>query len=67
MASPTRLPHVAIPISCPHCKQEQIVHIHARTGFLQIADQTVRCANAECGKYFDVLLPDEIIGGPFLK
>ncbi len=43
---------------CSHSRQNRIP---------AIADQTVRCANAECAMYFDVLLPDEIIGGPFLK
>lgn len=51
-------------ISCDHCLQQQIVHMQARTGFWQMAHQSVKCVR--CEKYFDVMIPDAIIAGPFL-
>jgi transcription elongation factor Elf1 len=55
---------IPIPISCLHCQQEQVVHTQARTGFWQMAHQSVKCV--KCEQYFDVMIPDAITAGPFL-
>jgi DNA-directed RNA polymerase subunit M/transcription elongation factor TFIIS len=64
MASPTKLPYVAIPVSCPSCQAKQTVHIVAQTGFSQMSDQTVTCK--KCNEVFIVIVPARIIDGPFL-
>ena len=56
---------IPITISCVHCKQEQVVHTQARTGFWQMAHQSVKCV--KCEQYFDVMIPDAITAGPFLQ
>jgi transcription elongation factor Elf1 len=55
--------YIPVTISCHLCKQEQVVHIRARTGSWSMAHQSVRCV--KCEQYFDVMIPDAIIGGPF--
>jgi len=55
--------HVVMTISCPHCQQKQVVQVRARAGFAQMADQTVKCV--KCDKDFTVMLPDQILDGPF--
>jgi hypothetical protein len=55
---------VMVPVSCPHCEQNQLVQIRARAGFSQMNDQMVECL--KCKRGFDVMLPDEITGGPYL-
>jgi DNA-directed RNA polymerase subunit RPC12/RpoP len=57
-------PYSVVTIACGHCKQKQLVHILARTGFWLGGRQAVKCLR--CGQEFDVMLPDSIIGGPFL-
>jgi hypothetical protein len=57
-------PHIVVPICCSQCKQEQVVQVRARTGFGAMSPQTVRCI--KCERDFDVMLPDQILGGPFL-
>ena len=56
--------YIPMTISCDHCKQEQVVHTQARTGFWQMAHQSVNCV--KCEQQFDVMIPDAIIAGPFL-
>jgi ribosomal protein S27E len=51
-------------VSCGNCQQDQLVHVQARTGTWSAAHQSVECLR--CGQYFVVMLPDAIIGGPFL-
>ena len=55
--------YVVMTISCPHCKQEQDVHVRARTGASQVHPQDVRCLT--CKKAFETMVPDRIIDGPF--
>jgi hypothetical protein len=55
---------IPITISCVHCQQDQVVHTEARTGFWQMAHQSVKCV--KCAQNFDVMIPDAIIAGPFL-
>jgi hypothetical protein len=55
--------YVVIPISCAHCKEKQVLHVRARTGFGIVDTQTVECLR--CHTDFHVLLPDEILAGPF--
>jgi hypothetical protein len=59
-----KLSFIPMTISCDHCLQEQIVHMQAKTGFWQMAPQSVKCLR--CQKDFDVMIPDAIIAGPFL-
>jgi len=65
MASPTKLPYVAIPVTCPQCQAKQTVHVVAQTGFAQIGDQTVICK--KCDEMFNVMVPAKITDGPFLE
>ena len=55
--------YVAIPVSCPTCHEDQFVHIHARAGIVQMNPQAIECL--KCHAIFDVMVPDEIIAGPF--
>jgi transcription elongation factor Elf1 len=64
MASPTKLPYVPIPLTCPHCQAKQTIQIVAQTGFGQMVDQTVTCK--KCDEMFNVMVPAKIIDGPFL-
>jgi len=57
--------HVVMTICCSRCQAQQVVHVRATTGCKQISDQTVVCIS--CHRPFDVLLPDDIVGGPFPK
>ena len=57
-------PYTVVTVSCGRCKQEQVVQILARTGFWLRARQSVKCL--KCSREFEVMLPDAIIGGPFL-
>jgi len=61
----TKRSHIPLTISCGLCKQEQIVHIKTQSGTWSMAHQKVKCA--KCEEYFDVMLPDIIIAGPFLS
>ncbi len=63
MSSVAKPAHVVMTISCPHCLQKQVVQVRARTGFAQMAGQTVRCV--KCRLDFSVMVPDDIVGGPF--
>jgi len=49
--------YVPMTISCDHCLQEQIVHMQAKTGFWQMAHQSVKCVR--CEKHFDVMIPTQ--------
>jgi len=65
MAQPqTQQSYIPMTIFCCHCQLEQIVHMRARTGCWQMAHQSVKCLT--CGQYFDVMIPDAIVAGPFL-
>jgi hypothetical protein len=57
-------PYSEVTVYCSRCKQKQVVRVLARTGFWLGAHQAVKCL--KCGQEFDVMLPDSIIGGPFL-
>jgi hypothetical protein len=63
MTGSAAAPYVLMSIVCPHCRQKQVVQVRARTGFSQMADQIVCCA--ECRQDFSVMVPDKIVGGPF--
>ena len=41
-----------------------IVHVQVGTWTWSMAHQSVECLR--CGEHFEVMLPDAIIGGPFL-
>ena len=56
--------YIPMTVSCNHCKQEQVVHMQARTGAWEMAHQSVKCV--KCDQCFDVMIPDAIIAGPFL-
>lgn len=61
---PLRYPYTVVTVSCGRCKQEQVVQILARSGFWLGVRQSAKCL--KCGQEFEVMLPDAIIGGPFL-
>ncbi|HXM20143.1 MAG TPA: hypothetical protein VN948_02625 [Terriglobales bacterium] len=67
MANAAAERHVVMPVTCTHCKTEQVVQVRARTRFAQIDYQTIRCANTACNRPFDVMVPDVIVGGPFMS
>jgi hypothetical protein len=62
---------VVMPVSCSHCKEEQLVHVRERrmrpapTGgpSRRGGPQTVECL--KCHKGFDAMAPGRIIAGPF--
>jgi transcription elongation factor Elf1 len=54
---------IVIPVSCPHCKQKQVIHVVARAGVAQLGNQTINCV--KCKAEIDVTIPDQIVGGPF--
>jgi hypothetical protein len=56
--------NTVVTVSCGHCQQEQVVQMLARTGFWLMAHQSVKCL--KCAQEFEVMVPDAIIGGPFL-
>jgi len=62
-AKPAR--YVIMTISCSEfdCQERQVIHVRARAAFAQIGPQVVECL--KCHKSFEVMIPDEIIGGPF--
>jgi hypothetical protein len=57
-------PHINLTVSCTHCQQELVVQMRARSGFRSINLQSVKCM--KCESTFGVLIPGEILGGPFL-
>jgi ribosomal protein S27E len=57
-------PYTFVTVSCGHCQQEQVVQILARNGFWSKAHQSVKCL--KCAQEFEVMVPDAIIGSPFL-
>ncbi len=57
-------PYTVVTVCCSHCQQEQVVHTQARGGIWSMAHQSVKCL--KCGQEFAVMVPDAIIGGPFL-
>jgi ssDNA-binding Zn-finger/Zn-ribbon topoisomerase 1 len=57
--------YVLMTISCPSCEKGQVVQVRARTGFAQMSLQSVDCVG--CKNQFEVMLPDSIVGGPFIS
>jgi hypothetical protein len=55
---------IPLTISCSHCQQKQVVHMQGRAGFRKMPHQSVKCV--KCEEHFAVMIPDAIIGGPFL-
>ena len=55
--------YVVKTVECPTCKTKQKVHVAARTGFEQMADQEIQCI--KCSNHFNATVPDKIIRGPF--
>ena len=55
--------YVVMTVECQHCKTKQKLHVAARTGFVQMGDQTILCIR--CNNHFKVTVPDRIIDGPF--
>jgi transcription elongation factor Elf1 len=53
-----------VTVFCTHCQQEQLVHVQSCTGFWSKAHQWVKCL--KCEQQFEVMVPDAIIGDPFL-
>jgi hypothetical protein len=62
--SPPNERHVLLPVICEHCQQKQIVQMRARSEFHAMYPQSVKCV--KCENSFDVTIPDQILGGPFL-
>ena len=50
-------PYTVVTACCSHCQQEQVVHTQARGGIWSVF---------EMRQEFVVVVPDAIIGGPFL-
>jgi ribosomal protein S27E len=57
--------YVGVTITCNHCRKEQVVLVRPGGGLWSAAHQSVLCLS--CAKYFYVMLPEAIIGGPFLR
>lgn len=63
MAQPNER-HILMPVICTHCQQKQTVQMRARSEFHAMYPQSVKCV--KCENSFEVTIPDEILGGPFL-
>jgi len=59
-----KLDYVVMTVSCGSCQQEQLVHVQVGTWTWSMAHPSLECLR--CGQHFEVMLPDAIIGGPFL-
>lgn len=55
--------YVRITVTCSECQAKQDVHVRPRISSSQVGWQSVRCLT--CDAPFRVLVPDEIIDGPF--
>ena len=55
--------HIKVEISCPHCEQEQVVHVRAKQGFAQVGPHPVVCL--KCQHEFEAPVLDVIVAGPF--
>jgi transcription elongation factor Elf1 len=55
---------ISVTVFCTHCRQEQRVHTRILTGNWSGALQWVKCL--KCREYFDVVIPNAIIGSPSL-
>ena len=55
--------YVVMTVECQRRKTKQKVHVAARTGGLQMGEQTILCIR--CNKPFKVTVPDKILSGPF--
>lgn len=53
----------AIPITCPHCKKEQFVHVAPRAGIAQPGMHTIQCV--KCKGEISLTLLDQVVGDPF--
>ena len=53
----------AIPITCPHCKQEQFVHVTPRVDIAQPGAQMLHCV--KCNGEIKVTILDQVAGDPF--
>jgi hypothetical protein len=56
--------YIMTPVWCSHCQQKQVVQVLGAAGPAGMSDQLIACLN--CKKDFLVMLPDRIVGGPFL-
>jgi len=50
-------------VECTHCKAKQNVYVTARTGAAQMAAHSIACIR--CKRHFVVMVPHNIVGGPF--
>lgn len=55
--------HILRTITCTHCQEKQTVRTLVQPGVRFIRPQTVKCVS--CENHFEVVLPDEIVGGPY--
>jgi hypothetical protein len=60
-AQPAR--YVKIPVACSQCEEKQVVHVRAPIGFSQDRAHAIECLH--CHAIVGVLVPDDIIDGPF--
>ena len=51
------------PIVCTHCHEKQVVRTDGKFGIRFMHAQSVRCL--KCGSTFDVILPYQIVAGPY--
>jgi hypothetical protein len=64
MAHQSEQPHTALPILCPHCGQQQFVHVAPRVGIAQPGTHSVYCV--KCNGEIILDIKDQIVGEPFL-
>jgi len=64
MPDEQKQPYIKVTIYCSRCGQQQVVHVLAVLGGVQVDRQTICCI--KCKQDFDAHVPGEIIGGPFL-
>ena len=50
-------------VECTNCKTKQKVHVMAPTGATPLTAQSMQCIN--CYRHFVVMVPHNIVRGPF--
>ena len=56
--------YIVMSVNCIHCSTKQRIHVVTRPKTsVPIKEQTIQCI--KCDNYFDVMVPERIIHGPF--
>jgi transcription elongation factor Elf1 len=64
MSTAPKPAYVEIQLTCPHCQIKNTVHVLYMSGFSQPETEMIACK--KCDKGFEAMVPNKIVGGPFL-